>query len=69
MSRVVRNQRRQQEGLENSERDGSLPLRWALILIAAIGAGFAVGALFGPVEGITVGLAVVGVLHKILPRN
>jgi hypothetical protein len=43
-----------------------LPLRWAVILVAATGVGTAVGFAAGIVGGVTVGVAVTGLLHKIL---
>jgi len=43
-----------------------LPLRWALIIMAALGAGFAVTALAGLAAGVSVGIALAGLLHTVL---
>jgi hypothetical protein len=69
MSRLEPALRRQNKGPATPERDGALPIRWAVIIIAALGGGFAIGFLVGPVEGITVGLAIAGLLHRVLPRS
>lgn len=49
-------------------RDGSLPIRWAVIIIASLGSALAVVNVVDLVSGITVGVALAGLLHKILPR-
>ncbi len=43
-----------------------LPLRWAVILMAAAGVGFSVARAAGIVAGITAAVAVAGLLHEIL---
>jgi hypothetical protein len=45
-----------------------LPLRWTVILLAAIGLGVAIGLLSGPAFGIAGGLSAVGVLHQIIGK-
>jgi hypothetical protein len=49
------------------ENDHALPLRWAVILITALGGGLAVGGFSGLFPGVTVGLAIAGFLHQALP--
>lgn len=68
MSRLVPGPQNTQRNPDGGDHGGALPLRWALIFIAALGGGFAVGLTVGPVQGVTVGLAIAGLLHKILPR-
>jgi hypothetical protein len=50
----------------DSETGRGLPVRWAVITVAAIQAALVVYQLAGPVPAITVGLTVAGTLHKIL---
>jgi hypothetical protein len=69
MSSVVRRGQRQQEGPASPQSDGSLPLRWGLIMMAAVSSGLAVGFTVDLVPGITVGLAMAGLLHKVLART
>jgi hypothetical protein len=45
---------------------GRLPLRWAVILLAAGCAAAVAGSIRGPVAAITTGCAALGVLLKIL---
>lgn len=53
-----------------SETSGSeppkLPLRWAVILLAAGAVGFVGAQVAGPVAGITLAISAVGLLHQIL---
>jgi hypothetical protein len=44
-----------------------LPLRWVVILLAAAGLGFAVGAASEPVTGVLSAIAAVTVLDQISP--
>ncbi|RSN53535.1 hypothetical protein DMH01_38145 [Amycolatopsis sp. WAC 04182] len=46
--------------------DERLPLRWAVILTIAVGAGLLAGFLGGPLAGLGVGIAVCGLLTQIL---
>lgn len=43
-----------------------LPLRWGLILIAAVGAGTAAFAVGGPLAAIGLAALIVSTLHKVL---
>jgi hypothetical protein len=43
-----------------------LPLRWFVIIVIATAVGLAVGHLTGLAPGVSLGLAVAGLLHKIL---
>ena len=43
-----------------------LPLRWAVILLAAVAAGVTAGMTGGPVVGIGLGIAVTGLLFTVL---
>lgn len=69
MARVMRRQQRQQEPPADPQRDGSLPLRWAFIIMASLGAALAVVAIASVVPGVTIGLGVAGLLHKVLPKS
>jgi hypothetical protein len=44
--------------------DRRLPLRWAVILSTSTGAGLLAGQAAGAVAGVTVALAVAGLLHR-----
>ena len=46
--------------------DDRLPLRWAVILLAAVAAGIGTAFLGGPLVGIGFGVSVTGLLFKIL---
>ncbi|WP_203838695.1 hypothetical protein [Winogradskya humida] len=51
-----------------TEPDAGLPLRWALLVVVALGGGLAVGMAAGLVPGVMVGLGAAGLLHSILPK-
>lgn len=51
---------------ENENEDDRLPLRWALIIVVALGAGLVAGRLGGPLAGWGTGLATVALLYKIV---
>lgn len=51
-------------GQEN--KDDRLPLRWAVILVVAVGAGVAAGYVGGPLAGWGTGLATVALFYKIV---
>lgn len=53
------------DGSQNKD-DGRLPLRWAVILFVALGAGVGAGFLGGPLAGWGVGLATTALLFNIL---
>jgi hypothetical protein len=44
-----------------------LPLRWALIILAAAVVGFSINSIADPVSAITAAAAVAGLLHQVLP--
>lgn len=46
--------------------DDRLPLRWALIILVALGAGLVAGHLADPLVGWGTGLATVALLYKIV---
>ena len=48
--------------------DDRLPLRWGVILLGALGSGAVIGFLGGPLAGFGAGLAITGLLYKILGR-
>lgn len=56
------------KGTSRSNGDERLPLRWAVIFGVAVGAGFIAGFLGGPLAGFGAGLAVCGLLFRILGR-
>ncbi|MFG1758314.1 hypothetical protein [Micromonospora echinofusca] len=58
--------RRVEHPTQEGDEKKRLPLRWAVILVAACTAGFAVGSALGVVAGVTVASTVAGLLHKIL---
>ena len=69
MARLVRSSCQRQRKPALHQPDGALPLRWALIIVAATACGVAVGFAVGLVPGITVGLGVAGLLHKSLASS
>ena len=48
------------------DKDERLPLRWAVILFVAVGAGIAAGYLGGPVAGWGTALATTALLFKVI---
>ncbi len=48
------------------DKDERLPLRWAVIIVVAIGAGVAAGHVGGPLAGWGTGLATVALLYKVV---
>jgi hypothetical protein len=50
----------------SGNKDDRLPLRWGVILMAAITAAVGVGYLSGPLAGWTVGMAMTALLSNIL---
>jgi hypothetical protein len=53
--------------VEPSDRsDDRLPLRWGLIVICAVAAGITMGTAWGSPAGVGTGLAVAGLLGRIL---
>jgi hypothetical protein len=53
---------------DDGNKDDRLPLRWAVILLGALGAGIAASFIGGPLAGWATGLATTAVLFKILGR-
>lgn len=45
---------------------GRLPLRWAFIIAVSTAAGLGIGIIGGLVPGITIGIALAGLLHEAL---
>ena len=68
MTMLSGRRQRQNEDPTPSERDGSLPLRWALIIAVSVGGGLAVGCAVSLVPGVTVGIALAGLLHRVLAK-
>ncbi|GIH13238.1 hypothetical protein Raf01_14100 [Rugosimonospora africana] len=53
---------------EQSSNGGApLPLRWAVIILAAGVVGFSIDSIAGLVPAITAAATVVGLLHQVLP--
>jgi hypothetical protein len=50
---------------EKPEQD-HLPLRWVVILAVGTGVGLLIGFAAGPAAGATVGVATVGLLHRVV---
>jgi len=50
----------------DDQRDDRLPLRWAVILLAAAGAAALAWFLGGPLVGLGFGLTVTGLLFRII---
>ncbi|MEW9551882.1 hypothetical protein [Nonomuraea sp. NPDC050783] len=51
---------------QNPGDEHRLPLRWAVILLAALGTGVLVGGLTGPAGGVVAAVAVATLFHAIL---
>lgn len=55
-------------GNKPQKEDERLPLRWAVILFVALGAGIGAGFLLGPVVGWGTGLGTATALYKIVGK-